>query len=414
MNTPERRSTELNEVRWWSNWARLRWRGEGYLLSSESLREPFFNRAGSLVCRGVVGTAPWAERCLSHLDMSPTFLVFDSCAAARALQTSGYRHADTMTVLVSKGHIGEGGRGQVVGPATSPEGWTGAYLSAFYGSEELAGVVSPIVASLLKASAVTLLESKVKGETAGVLALFRTSGIIGAYCVGTVPRYRKKGVATGLLAKARQIAETEGRALVLQTLRSDGALQFYLDRGFEVAYSKLVLEKSSNLNRESNSEVDLGVSVARKTPVGLHHFANVFEGFELVPAVRAIFGEKTDMVLDNLSVEITESGGYMRINDKKGSIVVNAGYLREGSEVDIYLDVVHELVHIRQHAEGKELWDKKYEYVDRPTEIEAYKVAVREARRIGMTEAQVAQYLKVEWIPEKAFQRFLRNVGVKT
>jgi len=61
----------------------------------------------------------------------------------------------------------------------------------------------------------------------------------------------------------------------------------------------------------------------------------------------------------------------MRINDKKGSIIVNAKYLKEGEESYIYLDVVHELVHIRQRMEGKELWDKRYAYVDRPTELEA-------------------------------------------
>ena len=93
--------------------------------------------------------------------------------------------------------------------------------------------------------------------------------------------------------------------------------------------------------------------------------------------------------------------------------MVNARYLKEGNEVDVYLDVIHELVHIRQHREGKELWDKKYEYIDRPTEIEAYRVAVKEARRLGLTEDQVAQYLKVEWISEEAFERFLKNVGVK-
>lgn len=158
--------------------------------------------------------------------------------------------------------------------------------------------------------------------------------------------------------------------------------------------------------------MDLGICIDRKASVGSHPFLAVFGGFEHVQAVRSVFGAGTKEVLDGLSVEVTEGRGYMRINDDKGSIVANAKYLREGDEVDIYLDVIHELVHIRQHREGKELWDKRYEYVDRPTEIEAYGVAVAEARRLGMTEEQVAGYLKVEWIPEKDFERFLANVGV--
>jgi hypothetical protein len=159
--------------------------------------------------------------------------------------------------------------------------------------------------------------------------------------------------------------------------------------------------------------LDLDVCIERKAKIGVHPFTGVFGGFERVQAVRNIFGSETEEVLGGLSVEVVSRQGYMKINDHEGSIEVSASYLKQGNEVDVYLDVIHELVHIRQHREGKELWDRRYEYVDRPTEIEAYKVAVREARKLGMSEDEVAQYLRVEWIPEETFERFLRNVGVK-
>ncbi len=158
--------------------------------------------------------------------------------------------------------------------------------------------------------------------------------------------------------------------------------------------------------------VGFEIIIERTAKVGLHPFTDVFEGFDRVKAVKAIFGKDTDEVLENLSVEVARGRGYMRINDHKGSIVVASRYLKTGREVDVYLDVIHELVHIRQHREGKELWDRQFEYIDRPTEIEAYKVAVKEARRLGMDEGEVAKYLKVEWISEDAFERFLKNVGV--
>jgi len=167
------------------------------------------------------------------------------------------------------------------------------------------------------------------------------------------------------------------------------------------------------MKRREGFSMDLGVCIARETPAGFHPFLSVFGGFEKLGAVRSIFGPRTAKVLGALWVEIVSGRGYMRINDEKGSIVVNSKYLREGKEVDVYLDVIHELVHIRQHHEGKELWDRNYEYIDRPTEIEAYRVAVVEARRLGMSEEQVAQYLKVEWIADEHFRRFLENVGVK-
>ena len=162
-----------------------------------------------------------------------------------------------------------------------------------------------------------------------------------------------------------------------------------------------------------DSALQLGVTITRGTPRGIHPFNSVFGGFERVKAVRATFGSATTKVLGDLWVEVTDGRGYMRINDEKGSVVVSARYLKEGREVDLYLDVIHELVHIRQHREGKELWDRKFEYIDRPTEIEAYKVAVREARRLGMDEGEVTEYLTLEWIPKEDFPRFLKNVGVK-
>jgi hypothetical protein len=163
----------------------------------------------------------------------------------------------------------------------------------------------------------------------------------------------------------------------------------------------------------SASKLDLGVCIERNPPVGLSPFLRVFGGFEKVGAVKTIFGDKTAKVLGELTVEVTDGRGYLRINDERGSIVVNARYLKDGEEVHIYLDVIHELVHIRQHREGKELWDEKYKYVDRPTELEAYEVAVEEARRLGLTEDEVVDYLKVEWVSQSDFERFLRNLDVK-
>jgi hypothetical protein len=157
----------------------------------------------------------------------------------------------------------------------------------------------------------------------------------------------------------------------------------------------------------------LGVVIHRDVSAGSHSFKEVFEGFEKVGAVKSTFGKDCGKVLFDLEVEIEEGRGYMRINDKKGSVMVNSKYLKAGERNYIYLDVVHELVHIRQLMEGKELWDKKYAYVDRPTELEAYGVAVKEARRIGLSEKKIVDYLKVDWVSDEDFKRFLGSLGVK-
>ena len=156
------------------------------------------------------------------------------------------------------------------------------------------------------------------------------------------------------------------------------------------------------------------VVINRDAGPGTVSFTEVFKGFEKVGAVKEIFGRRTRRVLERLFVELAAGRGIKTINDEKGSIVVNTKYLKEGNELHIYLDVVHELVHIRQHMEGKELWDKKYAYVDRPTEVEAYLAAVKEGRRMGLEEDELVEYLKVEWVTKEEFSRMLRTLGVKS
>ena len=143
-------------------------------------------------------------------------------------------------------------------------------------------------------------------------------------------------------------------------------------------------------------------------------FLDHFKGFEDVDAVRGIFGPRTKAILRGLKVEFFSSKwGYMGVSDEDGHLVVSTHYLRTGNRRDIYLDVVHELVHVRQFREGKQLFPEGFNYPDAPTEIEAYKVCIAEGRRLGITERELFKYLKVEWMDEGELRRLARNVGVK-
>jgi len=249
LGSPSRRDLELNEARWWSNWARVAWLGSfGYVLTSEDFREPFFNRACILNCRGADATVAWAEERLTANDMGLTITIPGSCTrAVMRLEASGYRPVDEMTVMISKDLGRSASEAQIaVNERPAADRWTRAYLEAFYGDQELAPYVTPIVARLLERSDVTLLEARVGGETAGVLAMFRTKGLIGVYCVGTIPEHRRKGVAGSLLSKAKSIAGAEGRHLVLQALASDVSTRFYLEKGLRILYSKQLLSKESS------------------------------------------------------------------------------------------------------------------------------------------------------------------------
>ena len=140
-------------------------------------------------------------------------------------------------------------------------------------------------------------------------------------------------------------------------------------------------------------------------------FTDYFKGFETVESVKALFGENTKEVLRNLKVEFTWMWGYMRVNGK-GHLVISSRYLNNGSRVDIYLDVIHELVHVRQFMEGKDLFDSRYSYVERPTEIEAYSHAVKEARNMGLSDERICEYLKTEWMSDNDLKRLAKTLNV--
>jgi hypothetical protein len=141
------------------------------------------------------------------------------------------------------------------------------------------------------------------------------------------------------------------------------------------------------------------------------NFMDYFVGFEKNQAVQKIFGQETEKVLKNLKVDFIWFG-YMGVSDSDGHLMVNKRYLSTGRKLDIHLDVIHELCHVKQHIEGKDLFDPRYDYVDRPTEIQAYRYAVLEAKRIGLSDKEIRLYLKTEMISTKALERLIKNMDV--
>lgn len=155
------------------------------------------------------------------------------------------------------------------------------------------------------------------------------------------------------------------------------------------------------------------VKIRREVDIPLMRFTDYFKGFEKVEAVRAIFGDETGKVLNELKVEFFSRRGYMGVSNEDGHLLVSARYLRNGDERDIYLDIIHELIHVKQHKDGVELHDHRFRYSDRPTEIEAFSYAVKESRRIGMTDKEIYEYLKTEWMSEDDVKKLADTLNVK-
>jgi hypothetical protein len=156
------------------------------------------------------------------------------------------------------------------------------------------------------------------------------------------------------------------------------------------------------------------VQINREAKVHLYPFTDYFQGFEKIPVIEKLFGEKTSKILQNLKVEFYSARfGYMAVSDEDGHLLISAYHLRTADQAIVYLDVVHELHHVKQFMDGKKLFLDEFEYVDSPIEIEAYLGTVEEARRIGFSDDQIREYLKVEWITDEQLQRLVDRLGLK-
>ena len=156
----------------------------------------------------------------------------------------------------------------------------------------------------------------------------------------------------------------------------------------------------------------LNVRIRRNAKVVLYPFEEYFQGFEAVEAVRRLFGEETEAVLTKLKVEFNSGRGYMGVSSEDGHLRVSAHYLNTGDLMDIYLDIIHELVHVKQFRDGRELRDRNLSYVERPTEIEAFRYAVAEARRLGLNDKQLLNYLRTERMSDEILYRLAKVVNV--
>jgi len=155
------------------------------------------------------------------------------------------------------------------------------------------------------------------------------------------------------------------------------------------------------------------LKITRSLPHGKYKLREVFSGLEASPFIRRLFeGEKELEELQNLDVEITVDVRYMRVSDIDGKLLVGSTYLRRGRREFIYLDLIHELTHIKQLHHGYDIYDPKYSYVKRPTELEAYANAVAEARRIGLSDLEIYEYLRVDWISEEELEMLAERLGV--
>ena len=157
------------------------------------------------------------------------------------------------------------------------------------------------------------------------------------------------------------------------------------------------------------------IKVNRDLQDGHYRLEDIFENLKSVEILLKVFKSKEhlDDVFERTVVIVDGSSHYMHVKNEDASIVVGKDHLKNSEKKILYLDIIHELVHVKQQRQGLDLYDSSYHYVDRPTEVEAYEIAVEEARKLGMNDSEIFDYLHVEWISPDEHKRLASRVGVK-
>lgn len=159
-------------------------------------------------------------------------------------------------------------------------------------------------------------------------------------------------------------------------------------------------------------EVPVYGQVCRTLGLGLHPFLSLLPRAAESPALRRIAADaaKREAVLTEARVCISLLPGYAFIDTRTPCIKLSWLYYKLGAPMDLYLDLLHELTHLRQLAEGADLWDSRFAYVDRATEIEGYAVAFEEGRRLGMTEPELRRHLHNFWMTGSSVTRLRQHI----
>jgi len=174
-----------------------------------------------------------------------------------------------------------------------------------------------------------------------------------------------------------------------------------------------------------------GFRVDRDLLPGRHPLLEVFPGLDRLPPAARLERDaaKRARLFDDTCVEVVDADMWMYVAPRempavtrrrwkpvvspdRDCIVIGLSHLRESPAVMLFMDIYHELCHVLQRQGGANLWEPGVSYVKRWTEVEAYRFVVQEARTLGVEDAFLRDYLKVEWISDEEHLELLHELNV--
>ncbi len=202
--------------------------------------DPFFNRLTDIKCKDFSSMLDEAEREFAGRGVQPFVHCATNGSLKAELERRGYTLHDTMPVLLHEGiyrlrHSGDISVEKVM--RGNLRSWVDLFVAAF-GAEDWRSEVERRLASSFDNLELHL--AYVKGSPGGCAALFEKNSLLGLYCLGVLPAYRKTGMGTALLAVGAEAARARNAKLLLQTFQSEGLVSYYVKRGFTQVYRKEV------------------------------------------------------------------------------------------------------------------------------------------------------------------------------
>ncbi len=182
---------------------------------------------------------------------------------------------------------------------------------------------------------------------------------------------------------------------------------------------------------DSDEGTPRGFRIHRELPLGRHPILAAFPGLDRLDAARRLVpkpGPRAELFRSTY-IELVPQDMWMYVSPfelPKGvrrewrpivspgadCIVIGEAHLRSSSALMLFLDIYHELCHVVQRQGGADLWPPGVSYVRRWTEVEAYRFVVNEAKKLGVSNAYLAEYLRVEWISEAEHRELVVELGL--
>jgi hypothetical protein len=158
-----------------------------------------------------------------------------------------------------------------------------------------------------------------------------------------------------------------------------------------------------------------GFRVRRDTEIGEYRMTEVFAGFGSSSSLMKVFGSRSQMtkIMAHLKLRVEPNDSGLWFDRDTGTICIGSKHLGGAKADFLYLDVIHVLVHVCQFLEGRDLYDQAFEYVERPTELEAYRYTVAEARKVGLDEGEILRYLRMDAADDSELGKLMDKIGVK-